>query len=189
MYVCTMNSAAARQSVIIVACPTTRTPPLRLFGERRDRVEAEEREHRDGQRAEDRAGRETPSASKNGARLQCAPFTPRLTATAPSTTNSASTISSPTRKILLARAVVSMPNMLTAVLNTTNATTHAGLRNLREHRAHRGRAGDVAESWNEQIVEQNRPAGEKARRTDAALGPHRRRPIRRSETRATSRDS
>jgi hypothetical protein len=61
---------------------------------------------------------------KNGRRLQCDPFTPRLTAIAPSKTNTPSTVSSPTRKILLARAVVSIPSMLITVLNARKPMTH-----------------------------------------------------------------
>jgi hypothetical protein len=120
-----MNRPAASTSAIIVACPTTRAPPLVSSAS----VEMASKPRKDST-ATDSAlkmmlARNT-LGSKKGRRLQCDPLTPRLTAIAPRTTKTASTMSSMTRKSRLARAVVSIPSMLTTVLNVRKPITHSG---------------------------------------------------------------
>ena len=86
-----MNRPAASTSAIIVACPTTRAPPLVSSAS----VEMASKPRKDST-ATDSAlkmmlARNT-LGSKKGRRLQCDPLTPRLTAIAPRTTKTASTI-------------------------------------------------------------------------------------------------
>src|SRR5262245_16266086 len=119
-----MNSAPAKHNARIVARPTALTPSADSSASVEIASNPRKLRAANDSALKTRLGLSSAGRTK-GAKDQCAPATPRSTATIAGITNAASKTSNATSTILLSLAVTSTPKKFIIVLNTIPTTIQA----------------------------------------------------------------